>query len=408
MALINDILKKRTAASSFVPVNEQELAEQEKTTPVIPEIKASDQSNEQPADIIQPNSVSVSRQLDKPQGMTDEAYEYLRKWQEQSPYDPSTGEGIAARIFQESNPKPTEPDEKKIRNTKIIGSIADSLGLLSQMWSYGRGAHVEKRDYKDSASSKIAEQENNLRNIYLKQRSDYDKGLRDAQTKDLENFEANRKEALRQLIAIQKQRQEQGNKDREHALKEKYYELKGEEQKVRAQNYEDMARHRKVTESQGAARTAAYVRKISSSGTGKNDKYQMIFEASPNDKDVQTDNFGNKVKVFEMSKGEIDQYVRKALADPQFMKNHPELILSRPEYEGTGFQKGSYRYRPNQDIAAAYLQEEYEKGFKPSVANQTETSFMRAPWTPNDGEGVSHGGNIIDTDGESLGEWIMQ
>lgn len=398
MALIDEILNRKRVSGSFTPVNEEEMAYQGNMNPVVPETWTGTETQETRAGNGERTTTEdVSPKLDNLDALEAE---YRRKY-----YANPSPEGVVARMFNYSFPKPDEPDEKQLRRNKGVGLIADSLGLLSQMWSYGRGAHVEKNDPKDSVFSKVDERERNLRNVYLKQRSDYDKGLRDAQAKDLENFEANRKEALRQLIAIQKQRQEQGNKDREHALKEKYYELKGEEQKVRAQNYEDMARHRKVTESQGAARTVAYVRKISSSGTGKNDKYQMIFEASPNDKDVQTDNFGNKVKVYEMSKGEIDQYTRKALADPQFMKNHPELILSRPEYEGTGFQKGSYRYRPNQDIAAAYLREQYEKGFKPSVSNQPGVGFMRTPWAPNNGEGVSHGGNIIDADGETLGEW---
>lgn len=191
MALIDDILNRKKK-NTFYPTNEQDMQEEATNMPEIPVTKASDQDNMQPAEVIQTQkdvtpppankwgySQSEMDTLTKA-GYTPEKLDYYL-----SDFDPAKGESILSRIYESSMPKPTAPDEKKIRNAKIVGTIADSLGLLSQMYTYGKGAHVEKRDYRNSASAQIAEQERNLRNIYLQQQNKYNDGLYNARLKDL-------------------------------------------------------------------------------------------------------------------------------------------------------------------------------------------------------------------------------
>ena len=384
--VLDNILKKRKGGQSFYPTSDQDLEAEATNLPDIPETRASDQDNKQPAEVIQTQqdvtpppankwgySQSELDTLEKAGYTPDKLERYL------SDFDPAKGDNFLSRIYESSMPKPTAPDEKTLKRNRIIAGVADGLSMLSQMYSAGKGSHMRERDFNQSAIAGQASQERNLRNIYLQQANRYNDGLVNARTKDflqaLEDYRNGRKgiqgvmaakqkadEAARQFqekqrFAYDKLAQEQANKDKDFELKKK--------------NNESLDRHRKAMEAQGWSRvadsknrTSAYVKKMSSSGTGKNSNYQMIFGANPSDKDVQTDNFGNKVKVFEMNKGQIDQYAREALSDPQFMARHQDLIIQKPDMLGSG----SYKFKPNQDIAAAYLQEQYENSFTPSPA----------------------------------------
>lgn len=408
MAILDDILNKNKNkdANSFIPVDEQNLEEQANNTPVIAdggktvtaqENVQAEQSAAQP-EVKYPN---------KPQGLNDGEYEHLLKYYSpeainkfSAPFDPSSGENILQRYYESTIPKPTAPDDKKTRNAQLIASIADGVGLLSQMYTYGKGAHVEKRDYRNSALSQVNADAKDAQNRYLQLSQRYNDGLFQARLKDfqkaLDDYNNGRK-GVQGVLATKQKLDEaarqadakmQYNYDRlaqDQANKDKDFELK-------AKNQASLDRHRKAMEAQGWSRvadsrnrTSAYVKKMSSSGSGKNSNYQMIFGANPNDKaDVQTDNFGNKVRVFEMNKGQIDQYAREALSDPQFMARHQDLIIQKPDMLGTG----SYKYKPNQDIAAAYLQEQYENSFTqapaiPSTATQPIVNWGQQNWMPN-------------------------
>jgi len=259
--------------------------------------------------------------------------------------------------------------------------------MLSQMYSAGKGAHMRERDFNQSAIAGQAAQERNLRNIYLQQANKYNDGLYNTRLKDflqgLEEYNNGRKGI--QGVLAQKQKLDEAARQAEIKMRFNYDKLaqdqanKDADRKIKEDNQKSIDRHRKAMEAQGWSRvadsknrTSAYVKKMSSSGTGKNSNYQMIFGANPNDTaDVQTDNFGNKVKVFEMNKGQIDQYAREALSDTEFMARHKDLIIQKPDMLGSG----SYKFKPNQDIAAAYLQEQYENSFMqspsiPSTATQ--------------------------------------
>ena len=275
--------------------------------------------------------------------------------------------------------KPQELDQKQLSRARTMGALGDSLRLLGEMFAAAKGAHITKRDSKDSALMKVLAKEEEAYNRYQHQLNKYNDGLFNARLRDFQSAlsdyntgkkgiqsvlaakdaldERGRQADARLQYNYSKMVQDQGNKDRD-------FELKKENQK-------SMENHRKALEAQGwsrvadsKSRTSAYVRKMSSGG-GTND-YQMIFEANPNDtENVQQDQFGNSVKVFQMNKGQIDQYYRAALADQEFMNSEAgkALVIQRPKFEGTRMQEGSYKYKPNQDVAAAYLQYQYEKGF---------------------------------------------
>ena len=195
MALIDDILKRNQ--NSFYPTDEQDMQEQETPPPPAPVVKTSDPANKQPTQPVTQKQEAMPAQAQEKApankwGYSQSELDTLAKAgytpekldRYLSGFDPAKGESFLSKIYESSMPKPTEPDEKKIRTAKIAGAIADSLGLLSQMYTYGKGAHVDKRDYRNSASSQIAEQERNLRNIYLQQRDKYNDGLYNSRLND--------------------------------------------------------------------------------------------------------------------------------------------------------------------------------------------------------------------------------
>ena len=409
MALIDDILKRNQ--NSFYPTDEQDMQEQETPPPPAPVVKTSDPANKQPTQPVTQKQEAMPAQAQEKApankwGYSQSELDTLAKAgytpekldRYLSGFDPAKGESFLSKIYESSMPKPTEPDEKKIRTAKIAPAIfADSLGLLSQMYTYGKGAHVDKRDYRNSASSQIAEQERNLRNIYLQQRDKYNDGLYNSRLNDfrmaLDDYRNGRNgisgvlSAQNKLDLAKKQFEDKQRFNYDKLSFEKEY--KDADLKLKEKNLKGLERHRKVMESQGWSRvadsrnrTSAYIKKLSSpstgSGAGKNG-YQMIFEASPYDKDVHTDSFGNKVKVFEMNNGQIDQYARQALSDPQFMAKHPDLIIQRPDFLG----EGSYKYKPNEDIAATYLNEQYKKRFTQSPVDRSRETKSTVSWGSN-------------------------
>lgn len=405
MAILDDILNKnkKKDANSFLPTDDSRIEEQASNTPVIADTGKSVTAQEN-MQAEQSAALPEVKYPNKPQVLSDGDYEYLLKFFDAdaiskgyAPFDPSKGENILQRYYEMTMPKPSAPDEKKARNRRIIAGIGDGLGMLSQMISAGSGAHTRERN--DFALPKIQQQEKEEQNRYLQLSQRYNDGLFQARLKDFQNALAdynNGRKGIQGVLAA-KQKLDQAQAQFEDKQRFAYDKLaqdqanKDADRKIKEDNQKSLEKQRDAMVKQGWARvadsrnrTSAYVKKMSSSGSGKNSNYQMIFGANPNDKDVQTDNFGNKVRVFEMNKGQIDQYTREALSDPQFMARHQDLIIQKPDMLGTG----SYKYKPNQDIAAAYLQEQYENSFTqapaiPSTATQPIVNWGQQNWMPN-------------------------
>lgn len=397
MGILDDILKKNNGVNSFSPVSDQSIQDYADNTPAITDV-----NKDVPAqDNIQSEQSAAQPEIkypDKPQGLQDSEYEHLLKYYTPesikkftAPFNPNGGENVLQRYYESTIPKPTIPDEKKTRNRRVLAGIADGVSMLSQMISAGSGAQVKERN--DFSTSKVQQQEKEENNRYLQLSQRYNDGLFQARLKDfqksLDDYNNGRKGI--QSVLSAKQKLDQAQVQFEGKQRFNYDKLamdqlnKEEERKIKEDNQKSLDRYRKAMEAQGWSRvadsrnrTSAYVKKLSSPGNGKNGNYQMVFGANPKDNntDVQTDSFGNKVKVFEMNKGQIDQYARQALSDPQFMARHQDLILQKPDMLGSG----SYKYKPNQDIAAAYLQEHYENSFNdtpstPSTATQPIVNY---------------------------------
>lgn len=389
--LDNIFNKKKNPATSFLPVNEQEMQEEANRMPDIPETTASDVEDKQPAEVV--NTQQEATPTPNKWGYSDSEMSALTKagytpdkLEQIANFDPSKGNNYLQHLYESTITKPTAPNDKKMKNARLWAGIADGVGLLSQMWSAGKGAHVRERDYKNSALSQVAGKEKEAMDRYTKLSQMYDDGLLQARMKDylkaLDDYNNERKGVQGVLAAKQaldeRARQadqknqynyyklgaDQVNKDRDFALKQK--------------NQESLEKQRDAMVKQGWARvadsksrTTAYVKKMSS-GSGTNKNYQMIFAANPNDPQAIKDNqLGTSVRMFEMNKGEIDRFAREARADKNFMDKHPELTIKSKGLLGNDTEK----LRPNEDIAAAWIEEKYSNSFTqipaiPSMATQ--------------------------------------
>lgn len=394
MAILDDILNRhKNKGANSVKDN---LNEQADNSPIVSEATKSTAKETMQAE--QSAAQPEVKYPNKPPGLNDGEYEHLLKYSNPeaieraySPFDPEKGDNLFQRYYEMTATKPTPPDEKKLRKKRILADITDGAGMLAQLISASAGAHMRERN--DFASTAVADQEKDEKNKYMQLSLRYNDGMYQARLRDfqrnLDDYNANRKgiqgviaaknkldEASRQandklIYNYEKLRQDQLNKDKDFDLKKR--------------NIDSLEQQRKAMVAQGWSRTSAYVKKVNN-GNSKDSKYQMIFAANPNDNDnVQVDEFGNPVKVFELTKGQIDQYARAALSDAQFMQEHPELVLQKPDMLG----KGSYKYKPNQDIAAAYIMRDYNNNFAKSPNNSFSDAAIGTPawgqplWTPN-------------------------
>lgn len=399
---LQDIVNKynqNKGANSFLLTNDQDLEGQAQVAPAISEIK-SEQTAQENKDVASSNAMPTVKYPSKPETMSDGDYEHLMNVgfspdaisNYTKPYDPSTNGNYLQRIFENSVPKPTALDDKRIKGAKIVSGIGDALGLISQMWSAGKGAYVKERDFNSSALAQTAAKEKELSNIYMQQQNKYNDGMYNARLKDfltgLDDYNNGRKGIQGALAAKQKADQAADQfKEKQRFAYDKLVQdqtNKDADRKIKEDNLKSMDRHRKAMEAQGWSRvadsrnrTAAYVKKMSSGGSGSNSNYQMIFNANPSDKDIQTDSFGNKVKVLEMNKGQIDRYTREALSDPNFLQKHPQFDR-KPGLLGEAPK--SFTEKERVDIAAAYMQEQYDNSFTQLPIVPTSTTQPIVNW----------------------------
>ncbi|MDR0824948.1 MAG: hypothetical protein LBN74_07615 [Prevotella sp.] len=285
MAILDNIFNDNK--NSFYPTNDQDLEEEATNMPEIPVTKASDQDNKQPAEIIQkdvtafpvqpyaththPTAAAAPQPPAKNKwgytesdmdtllrgGVTPEKLEYY------SNFDPLKHGNFYQYIYGSSVAKPTAPDQEHINRVKLMGTIGDSLGLLAQMWSAGKGAHIKERDYKNSASAQIADKEKDLKKLYLQQQDKYNAGMYNAKVNDikkaLNDYADWRKNIQGLLAAKQKQDLAQAKQEFDIAYKTAILQGKSEQQalneakqketaKLNQLKFEEQKRHAKRME----------------------------------------------------------------------------------------------------------------------------------------------------------------
>jgi hypothetical protein len=179
------------------------------------------------------------------------------------PYDPSKNVGFLENIYKASMPAPAAVDEKKVRTAKLISGVGDALGLLGQLFTASRGAHVRDRDFKSSALGQTLERENAMRKLYLQRMTNYNTGLNRARTEDyirganeysaqqkavrdaLENIRKSDATAAKNAADMAYKKAILDGKDKDRALKESQA---AERKELDRLKFEETQRHNKKTE----------------------------------------------------------------------------------------------------------------------------------------------------------------
>ncbi|MDR1455152.1 MAG: hypothetical protein LBJ01_05830 [Tannerella sp.] len=279
-------------------------------------------------------------QPSKPDHLPQEDFDYLlgqgyapeKIAQAYAPYDPSSGSYLQ-RIYEMSVKKP-ELDEEALRRRRGAAWLGDSLRLLGEMWSAGKGAHVSRQHPEEFIHRREENRQQQEKDRYQQLLGIYQRGLVDAAGKDYSlgmEMHGHNQDALRSALKDRRERafrkedveRSQRNTDREFELREK--------------NAEDDRRHRRVMEQHSRNQLAETRRyhdtQIRSTRLPAGGKGTLItYRAAPGDPlAIQDPVTGVPLRQQELPYGE-DYLVQMALADELLMGNHAEWEIYRPGY----------------------------------------------------------------------------
>lgn len=319
--------------------------------------------------ILQPDNFDYSK---KPAGWGDEEYKAVRQIysDEQiqkalSQPDPENFlEGIYTQMYKKNVPAPKEPDEKQLKRQRAIAGIGDVLGLISQAAGGSQGAINRPRTFEQSAYGQLTKKQQEVYDRYQAETDRYGRELVNAQMKDylagLQDWKQTQANIAKTLDAYRDYQLEQAKQQQEAAYKAAQEQRQQQKTAADIKNIESQIKDRErraniaeQTAALAAEKTKAYIEKLKTSvktTTGNKADYQLVIPADANDPNAVRDQFGNPVRVFGMSTGEMDQYARKALADKDFLNRHPEYRLLFGQ---------KYTADDKRNIAATYLEELY-------------------------------------------------
>jgi len=309
----------------------------------------------------------------KPENWSDDEYRAIRQLysddqirQSLSQPDPNTFlDGIFTNIVKENLPKPVEYDEKAMKRQRAIAGIGDVLGLLSQAIGGSQGAINRTRSFDETASGQLSKNQQAVYDRYMKETDQYSREIINANMKDyltgMQDWKQTQANISKSLSDYRKYQLDLAKQNQDAAYKA--FNARNTERRTTAYEknmeaqIEDRKRRTGIAAQNAAnsmARTNAYIEKLKNpTASGKAD-YQLVIPAMEGDREATADKFGNRVRVFGMSTGEMDQYSRQALADKEFMKNNPQFRLAFGQ---------KYTTDDRRNIAAAYLQELYGQKF---------------------------------------------
>lgn len=308
----------------------------------------------------------------KPEGWGDDEYRAVRQiysdeqiQQALSQPNPENFlEGIYTQMYKKNVPEPKEPDEKQLKRQRAIAGIGDVLGLISQAAGGSQGAINRPRTFEQSAYGQLTKKQQEVYDRYQAETDRYGRELVNAQMKDylagLQDWKQTQANIAKTLDAYRDYQLEQAKQQQEAAYKAAQEQRQQQKTAADIKNIESQIKDRErraniaeQTAALAAERTKAYIEKLKTpvkTTTGNKADYQLVIPADANDPNAVRDQFGNPVRVFGMSTGEMDQYARKALADKDFINRHPEYRLLFGQ---------KYTADDKRNIAATYLEELY-------------------------------------------------
>jgi hypothetical protein len=287
-------------------------------------------------------------------------------------FDPSQGSALKhyTGIFQ----KP-QIDEKALQRNRMLGAIGDSMKLLGQMYGVHNGVRIERNDPDKTLTTYFAGKEDEARNLYQKNLDDLNRGYYNALINDYQ-LKNNYLLKLRDKMAHDLKYQQEWDRNEDRYTKEKETEAKiyAEQKEQQEKVFKETIRSNKARE--GIAR--------GQSNSKDNKESDFIYikprlgDANPG---IKTHPDLGRIISIQLTGKEIDSYAKMALADKDFVANHPKLFKTVTEkgYGGVETLRETLESAVDaKQIATTYLQEEYD-GWLPNAPAQTKPAQSENP-----------------------------
>lgn len=286
-------------------------------------------------------------------------YEELARYSK--PYDPNSAPNTIESYYTNTVTKPSEIDEKKVRNAKMVAGIGDGLNALSQILSYTQGAYIQPRG-DASALANVGKQVKDYYDNYQKLMSNYETGLVNAKLKD---FIQNYNEYYQGRGQVQKVLGNYQTRKQNEAIEALKHVINSIKADAYVRNIDNQIANRdkttKLRETQVATSSAVAAARINKlnhdmKNNGSKGYKQVIISANDEDQNAQTDQFGNKIVTYELSDAEVAKYSqdvkKRAAQDSQYA----EELRAAGLYDGV-------KYADDELLASVYVQEHYDSQF---------------------------------------------
>ena len=267
-------------------------------------------------------------------------------------YDPNNPDPVMSQIWSANKKKPTPLSEEGLKAQRIASSLGDTFGSLAEMFAAGRGAHV-KANQGATNTEKAALKERDMRRLYEQQLDQFEDGEIKAKMSDFQNAENNYRLGRSEIQkAIQTSKSTRWNKsklDQSQSNTDREYNRKLESDKINQANKKKELEIRASNKAKG-----------SSESSKASEKGGIFITALPNDPKATTDEIGNKVRKYNLSKDEILNYATRAKGDKKFRaEKDDDISVTTTDYSGT--HKG---LTSDLELARIYLQYLYDNEHK--------------------------------------------
>jgi len=259
-----------------------------------------------------------------------------------------------------TKPVPTLTPEK----AKFGSALTDTFSSLAEMFAHGQGARIRNREgasnqqttnaklqaYQDKYDQEMQRYGGMKANAEL---MDFNKKLE----LDRMNSQEKRQYYLNKQLQVEKAAalaRQIANDSASQAARTRGLDIQENGQKITAGHYANVDATAKANLNR----------------TTKDNFSGLVINAHPSDQTAQTDATGRKVVSIPLNKEQILGMANSAKNDPKFMKNHPELLVDKPDFMGVP-HKG---LTTDQEIAWAYAQEKYNNKFAPPVPKWKKTN----------------------------------
>jgi len=310
-----------------------------------------------------------------------------------------TGKKPIVDILTSNYKKPEqEITPEQAKKARFGAALTDSLSSIAEIVANGKGSLVRNRGNEPTSTQTTNARLQALKDKYDNEMLNYNAAKGNGEMQDFNQqlqSAMNARGQQRQYLLYKskevqdnaKQAQKDANEQQKNAadyqLKLEELGFKGKEldQKMKEFNLNYGINKQKLGIEQYNAKTS----RLKADNDIKNNFSGLVINAHPSDPNAQEDATGRKVVPLQMSKQQIQGMANSAKNDAVFMKNHPELLIDKPDMFGTP-HKG---LTTDQQIAWTYAQDQYNSKFqKPTTQSPSPSAVQwKMPITQNNAGG---------------------